>query len=204
MFHVEQNDITDLGNELGLPLSRSQLDLLLGYERTLVGQGPDLGVISRSDRARVRQRHILDCMRAAVPSPESGRAYDLGSGGGLPGIVVGILRPGLSVTLVERRARRAAFLERAVRELGLSNIDVAATRLEDLPQGRADICFARALAALLATWQLSRPLLKARGSLVYFAGAGVAVPETLPECSQFRVCRCGVLEYGGPLVIITR
>lgn len=205
MKQADIAEFAEFAGALGIPASESQAALLARYQEALVGErGSSLGLISRADRERARERHILDCMRAAVPAPSTGVAYDLGSGGGLPGVVAAILRPELSLTLVERRSLRAAFLEWVVGELGLPRVKVAACRIEDLPVGLADVCFARALASVEGSWTLASDLLKPGGTLVYFAGARAELPDSLPGARSIEVLRSEVLESAGPLAIITR
>lgn len=202
---MKQTDIAEFAGALGLSASETQIALIARFEEILLGErGKSLGLISRDDRDRARERHILDCMRAAVPAPTTGLAYDLGSGGGLPGVVVGILRPRLSLKLVERRSLRAAFLEWVVDEMSLPNVEVAAGGIEDLPAGLADACFARALAPLAGSWALAADLLRAGGTLVYFAGEKSEVPDSLPKARSIQVLPSEVLESAGPLAIITR
>ena len=202
---MKQTDIAEFAGALGLSASETQIELITRFEETLLGErGKSLGLISRDDRDRVRERHILDCMRAAVPAPTNGLAYDFGSGGGLPGVVVGILRPQLSLKLVERRSLRAAFLEWVVDEMSLPNVEVVAGAIEDLPSGLADACFARALAPLTGSWALASDLLRVGGTLVYFAGEKSEVPDSLPKAHSIQVLPSKVLESAGPLAIITR
>lgn len=204
MFHVKQAGIREVLQELGLTPSDGQVEQLEAYERLLAASGPEVGVVSAADVPRVRERHVLDSARAAAVLPEVGVAYDLGSGGGLPGIPVAILRPDTEVALVERRSRRAGFLEWAVQELGIMNAQVRAERIESLPHGSADACLARAFAPLEDSWVAARPLLRPGGSLVYFAGLSVHVPTELPGASGVRTQAVEMLDSSGPLVIITR
>jgi 16S rRNA (guanine527-N7)-methyltransferase len=94
---------------------------------------------------------------------------DIGSGGGLPGIPVAIARPELAVHLIEPRARRAAFLEWSVQELGLDNVHVVPGRAEGLGLAVSG-CMARALAPPVRTWRLAEPLLPPEGFVLYWAG----------------------------------
>ena len=92
---------------LGCELSPAQAALLLEFEATLRERGSGLGLISKKDRSRLRERHVLDSLRASLAVRSDDRnAYDLGSGGGLPGLPVAIARPDLRVGLVERRRDR--------------------------------------------------------------------------------------------------
>jgi 16S rRNA (guanine527-N7)-methyltransferase len=202
---VKQAALEDALRAMGLTPAKEQLALLERYEGILEDRGVDLGLVAESDRKRIRTRHLLDSARAAVVAPPAGQAYDLGSGGGLPGIVVAILCPELQVLLVERRQRRAAFLEWASLELDLANAEVRASGIENLPPGTADVCFARALADLETSWELSRGLLRSGGRLVYFAGTGREVPAAIPHAGGVEVIArpAEELESVGSLVIIS-
>ncbi len=189
---------------LGVPLSEEQTDRLVAYERLLLDRAVPLGLIAEGDASRVRTRHVLDSLRAAVAvRPGDRDAYDLGSGAGLPGVVVAVARPALSVILVETLRRRGAFLELVAEELGLANVSVVTGRLKRLSEP-VDLCFARALASLERSWEISRLLLRPRGRLVYFGGRGLRDPGPLPGASSVEVVRTSMLESSGPLVIMAR
>ena len=189
--------------ELGVPLDASRAATLIRYEDLLARRAVPLGAIARSDATRIRDRHILDCLRAAPLVYEHEVACDLGSGAGLPGIVVAVAEPRVRVLLLESRAKRAAFLELAVQELGLSNADVVVGRAEELGR-EVDACFARAFAPLPGTWSVARTILRPAGRLVYFAGAELGVPVVPDGAALDAVLRTPVLESAGPLVIMTR
>jgi 16S rRNA (guanine527-N7)-methyltransferase len=208
---VKQPELEDGLRDMGLAPTHRQLSTLGDYERILEGRGVQLGLVAGSDRDRIRTRHILDCARAAPACEGASDAYDLGSGGGLPGIVVAILAPDLRVVLAERRTKRAGFLEWACGELALTNTEVVAGDIGQLPPESADVCFARALAPLGQAWDLSRPLLRDGGRLVYFAGTAASIPgELLGARSIARlpaptgVQATTVVERAGSLVIISR
>jgi 16S rRNA (guanine527-N7)-methyltransferase len=157
--------------------SPAQRALLQGYERLLVERAVPLGLVARSDRDRMWPRHVLDCLRAAALVREEDRlAYDLGSGAGLPGVVLAIARPWCRFVLAEARARRAGFLELVVERLGLPNVEVAAGRAEDLSEV-ADLATARAFAPLARAWEVAHPLLRPGGRLIYFGGAAMTDPH---------------------------
>jgi len=189
--------------ELGVALDASRAATLIRYEDLLTRRAVPFGAIARSDTTRIRERHILDCLRAAPLVHEVDVACDLGSGAGLPGIVVAVAEPGVRVLLVESRAKRAAFLEFAVLELGLSNADVVVGRAEDLSR-EVDACFARAFAPLPRAWSVAQGILRPGGRLVYFAGAEVRDPVVPEGAALEAVVRTAVLESAGPLVIMTR
>jgi 16S rRNA (guanine527-N7)-methyltransferase len=106
------------------------------------------------------------------------------------------------VRLVEPRRTRVAFLELAVDALGLPNVEVLASRVEDV-SGAVDVCFARAFAPARDAWAAAARLLRAGGRLVYFAGAtGAGILPNGP--SAIEVLDSSVLESAGSLIIMSR
>jgi 16S rRNA (guanine527-N7)-methyltransferase len=190
---------------LGIDLDGRQVEALLSFERLLIDRAIPLGLVARGDRTTLRERHILDSLRGVLAlEPSDADALDLGSGAGLPGVVVAIARPSLRVGLVEVRRRRVAFLELAAERLGLSNVAVL-----DIPAGRidrvVDVCFARAVAGLSKTWEIARHLLRPEGRLVYFGGEGFREADQMPpDASSLRLLRTPALASSGPVVIMTR
>ncbi|GGL55215.1 16S rRNA (guanine(527)-N(7))-methyltransferase RsmG [Wenxinia marina] len=131
----------------GMDVSRETRERLLAYVELLRKWTKRINLIAPSTAGDVWQRHILDSAQLATLH-QGGRTWgDLGSGGGLPGLVVAILQPGCRVTLVESDARKCAFLQTARRELGLS-VEILSCRIEDLAPLGADVVSARALAPL--------------------------------------------------------
>jgi 16S rRNA (guanine527-N7)-methyltransferase len=196
MFHVK--------HEVPAPeLSSEQRRLLDRYEGLLSERAVAGGLISAEDLPRVRERHLDDCLRAASVVHLADRdSYDLGSGAGLPGVVVAIARPDLGVTLVERRRSRAAFLESVLDELGLSNARVFAGGSEALSTP-VDLAFARALAPPRRSWKLAEPLLRPDGRLVYFAGMAFDPGTDLPDEVEATIVPSS-LAPSGPVVIMAR
>ncbi len=136
--------------------------------------------------------------------PRDRDAYDLGSGAGLPGVIVAVAWPELLVTLVESRRRRASFLELVVDRLGLGNVRVEAVRVEDLAEP-VDVCFARAFAPLERSWRASEPLLRSPGGrLVYFAGRSAQARAQAPPGVLVEVRAAPMLASSGPLVIMAK
>lgn len=210
MKHVDPSAaLLSQAHELGVELSQQAAASLLGYEDLLRDRASGVGGVSTrdlEDPERLRLRHILDCLRAVRAISDQDRdAYDLGSGVGLPGIVVALARPSLSVRLVEPRRRRVAFVELAIERLRLANVEVLARRAETLTEP-ADLCFARALAPPDRAWALAEPRLRPTGRLVYFAGAeGAPSPDEPGAPAQRLLAPEGpLLESAGPLVIMAR
>src|SRR6266571_2444763 len=125
------------------------LGVAIRYAELLAGPGVERGLLGPAEAARLWDRHLLNCGVVAelVPSPCS--LIDLGSGAGLPGIVLASLLPDVTVTLLEPMARRATFLEECVQVLGLGNAGVWRGRAEEAA-GRlsADVVTARAVAPM--------------------------------------------------------
>ena len=177
-------------------------DALDRFAELLAERGPELGLVAEGDRERLRERHIDDSLRVtAALQPGDRTSYDLGSGGGLPGIVVAITCPQLEVRLVETKRRRVAWLEMVVTELGLANAIVVPVRAEELTEP-VDVCFARAFAPLARTWALAEPLLRPGGRLLYFGGRSLDEAEAHALGPDVRLIRGSLLDSGGPLVII--
>ena len=187
---------------LGVTLNDEQLSLLGRFETLLREIAIPSGFVAASDAPRLRERHLWDCLRvASVLRQDERTAHDLGSGAGLPGVVVAIACPWLQITLVESRRARVAFLELALERLCLPNTKVYAGRVQDLSEP-VDVCLARAFADAAASWRAAEPLLAPGGRLVYFAGQG---SDRLQLPSHLVVSKvASTLARSGPLVIMSR
>jgi 16S rRNA (guanine527-N7)-methyltransferase len=209
VFHVKRDewDLAAAARSVGVTLESDQVSRLRVFEELLAGRAVDLGLVARGDRDRVRERHVLDCLRAATVVGDDDRtAVDVGSGSGLPGIPVALACRSLHVQLIEPRRARVAFLELAVERLELENVSIVHGRVEDLAD-RVDLCFARAFAPIDEAWKAALPLLRPGGRLVYFAGAGMRVPDGPLGAVSLHVVPPppgSLIESGGPLVIMTR
>jgi 16S rRNA (guanine527-N7)-methyltransferase len=188
-------------------LEPGQIDKLSRFEELLRLRAIPLGLLAKSDGDRLRERHVLDSLRAlpCLPASEAD-VVDLGSGAGLPGIPLAIARPDLRFVLAEPKARRAAFLDLAIEDLGLPNVRVLAGDAASI-RSRVHICLARALAAPVQTWRLAAPLLHPGGAVVYFAGRSWTseVADRLEsEGIGVRICAEGEFPWQGPLVIMSK
>ncbi|MBM2616883.1 16S rRNA (guanine(527)-N(7))-methyltransferase RsmG [Actinoplanes sp. LDG1-06] len=152
--------------------------LALDYARLLVTDGVVRGLIGPREAPRIWERHLVNCAVVSQIIPIGASVVDVGSGAGLPGIVLAVARPDLRITLVEPLARRTAFLSEAVTALGLdTTVTVVRGRAEDVvdgPPAGADVVTARAVAPLdrLAGWCL--PLARVGGRLLALKGATAA------------------------------
>lgn len=141
------------------------------YAAWLAGAGVERGLIGPREVGRLWERHLLNCAVVAEAVGRGVELVDIGSGAGLPGIVLAIVRPDIVVTLVEPLQRRYLFLVECVEGLGLDRVRVVHGRAEDLVgEIVADVATARAVAPLgrLAGWAL--PLLRPGGELLALKG----------------------------------
>lgn len=142
------------------------------FVELLADTGISHGLIGPREGPRLWDRHVLNCAVVHPLFDEGAQVADVGSGAGLPGIVLAIVRPDLHLHLVEPLQRRTAWLSRAVAELALDNVTVHHGRAESLwGQRRFTSVTARAVARIgeLARWCL--PLLEAGGSLHALKGS---------------------------------
>lgn len=150
-----------------------RLPLAERYAELLTTDAVVRGLIGPREAPRIWERHLLNCAVVADLIPLGASVVDVGSGAGLPGMVLAVARPDLAVTLIEPLARRTAFLTEAAAALGLDRTTVVRARAEEcvgkLPG--ADVVTARAVAPLdrLAGWCL--PLVAAGGRLLALKGA---------------------------------
>ena len=169
------------------------------YARLLAGPGVDRGLIGPNEIPRLWERHLLNCAVVAslVPTPCS--LVDLGSGAGLPGIVLALLLPDAKVTLLEPMAKRAAFLEECVTELGLDNAGVRRARAEELAGTlMVDVVTARAVAPLDRLAAMAVRLLRPGGIVLAIKGAKAAqeVEAASAALSRLAVRHVEVLRAG--------
>jgi 16S rRNA (guanine527-N7)-methyltransferase len=145
------------------------------YAALLASDGVLRGLIGPREVPRLWDRHLVNCALLAPLVPAAATALDLGSGAGLPGLVVAIARPDVRVTLLEPMARRTAFLEEAVQRLELDNVEVVRGRAEDWSRpDRFDVVTARALAPLPRLLRWALPLLTPGGAVLAMKGSSAA------------------------------
>jgi 16S rRNA (guanine527-N7)-methyltransferase len=148
---------------------------LLAYLALLVRWNKTYNLTAVRDPHEMVTKHLLDSL-AMHPyvdaiAARGGALADLGTGAGLPGIPLAIVKPGLRVTLVESNGKKARFMREAVRQLGLKDVRVAESRIEALAEpGAYDAITARALATLPLIIELGGHLLKPDGELLAMKG----------------------------------
>jgi 16S rRNA (guanine527-N7)-methyltransferase len=167
----------------------ARLGVLERYAGLLATEGLTRGLIGPREVPRLWDRHLVNCGLLAPLVPEGATVADLGSGAGLPGLVLAAARPDLSVTLIEPMARRVAFLTEVVENLGLTAVEVVRSRAEDWSRPeRFDVVTARALAPLpkLLGWGL--PLVARGGALLAMKGSSAEdeIAAAHRELKRFR------------------
>lgn len=172
----------DWSRALGIEITDHALQDLNSYLKSLKLWSAKTDLVGSGEGPLLVRKHLADSIAAASLCPLRGRAADLGSGAGLPGIPVAILRPKLNVDLVESRAKRASFLADASH--GHPNIRVLRGRIEELPPGTYDIALARALAPLDRLLPLARPLLRDGGLLLALKSS--TYTRELSDCDPTR------------------
>ena len=185
----------------------AQVAELRKYAGWLAGPGSVRGLIGPREVPRLWDRHLLNSVALAELLPAGARLVDIGTGAGLPGLALAIVRPDLRVDLVESLLRRTDFLSEVVADLGLAErVRVVRGRAEDRPvielAGGAGYLTARAVAPLDKLVRLSFPLLVRGGSLLAMKGSS-AEDELARHADALGKARAevrGVVECGVGLI----
>jgi 16S rRNA (guanine527-N7)-methyltransferase len=178
------------------------VDRARAFTESLARYGEELGLIGPLEPPRLWTRHILNSALLA-PLLRPGRVGDVGSGAGLPGLVLAIMRPDISFTLIEPMERRVIWLERQVDELELRNVTVVRARAEESKlKGELDQVTARAVSALRTLIPITAPLVRSGGELILMKGAGVMAEVEAAERAirKYRIHDAEVLVLGEGVV----
>ncbi len=183
---------------------------LAAYAELLATQGTLRGLIGPREVPRLWDRHLLNCAVLERLIPEGSTVADIGTGAGLPGVVLAVVRPDLQVSLVEPLLRRTTFLQEAVDELGLGNATVVRSRAEDLPRASYDVVTSRAVAPLgkLAGWCL--PLCAEGGLMLAMKGSSAEEELDASEgeldalgAELWHIHQLGVDELAQPTTVVS-
>lgn len=149
-----------------------RIDLARTYTQALAEHGEERGLIGPLEVPRLWSRHILNSAVTAPLFPEGGRVGDVGSGAGLPGLVLAIARPDVQWVLIEPMERRTTWLNEQVAALGLDNVVVERARAEEAGrwEGVLDAVTARAVSALRTLIPWTAPLVRDGGELILLKG----------------------------------
>lgn len=183
--------------EVARQLFGDRIDLARSFTAALAREGEERGLIGPLELPRLWTRHILNSVIAAPLF--SGSVADIGSGAGLPGLVLAIARPDVEWTLVEPMERRVTWLNEQVTALSLSNVQVLRARAEDVrPSGGFDVVTARAVSALRTLIPLTAPLVRDGGALVLLKGMNAAneIEAAQKQIKKFRLTEVRVEVLG--------
>lgn len=151
-----------------------RLEYAQRYADLLATEGVVRGLIGPREAPRLWERHLLNCAVLGDLVPRGATVADIGSGAGLPGLVLAIARPDLEITLIEPLLRRTTFLEEVVSSLGLSSVEVVRGRADSVHGRRVfDVVTSRAVAPLARLLDWSMPLVSPTGALVAMKGSSV-------------------------------
>jgi 16S rRNA (guanine527-N7)-methyltransferase len=174
---VEQTAVTVPAPPRGaVELLGDRLSVMVRYAEALAGAGVVRGLIGPREVPRLWDRHLLNCAVLTEALPPGERVADVGSGAGLPGLVLAILRPDLELVLLEPLLRRTVFLTEMAQTLELPNVTVRRARAQDCPdlRGAFDVVTARAVAPLPKLLDWSLPLVRDGGRLLALKGESAA------------------------------
>ncbi|PRA81168.1 16S rRNA (guanine(527)-N(7))-methyltransferase RsmG [Microbacterium sp. MYb66] len=165
-----------------------RIDVARAFTSALAREGEERGLIGPLELPRLWTRHILNSVIAAPLF--QGSVADIGSGAGLPGLVLAIARPDVEWTLVEPMERRITWLNEQVETLGLTNVTVLRSRAEDVrPAEGFDVVTARAVSALRTLIPITAPLVRDGGELTLLKGMNVSneIEAAQKQIKRFRL-----------------
>ena len=192
--------MTQVPDELE-PVARTlfgdRLPLAVRYAGHLATTGTERGLIGPREVPRLWDRHLVNCAAVAELIPAGTRVTDVGSGAGLPGLVLAIARPDLRMTLLEPLLRRTVWLDEVVADLALDNVTVHRGRAEEWAGPAVEVVTARAVAQLGKLWAWCGPMLAADGRLLALKGLSAqdeldAARGSLPWSAGATLRRCEV------------
>lgn len=173
------------------------LDKARAFTEALAREGEERGLIGPLELPRLWTRHILN---SAIAAPLfQGSVADIGSGAGLPGLVLAIARPDVAWTLIEPMERRVTWLTEQVDSLNLSNVTVLRARAEDVrPSEGFDVVTARAVSALRTLIPITAPLVRDGGELTLLKGVNAAneIEAAQKQIKKFKLSNVRVEVLG--------
>lgn len=179
-----------------------QFGLMQRYVGHLATSAISHGLIGPRERETLWTRHVLNCAVLGELIPPDTSVIDVGSGAGLPGLVLAIARPDLHVTLIEPLLRRSTWLTAVIEDLEVSNVTVRRDRAEAVHDQQAQVVTSRAVARLdkLAGW--CAPLVAPGGRILAIKGAtvGEELQETRPALDALGVVDAAVRTCGEGVV----
>ena len=159
-----------------LPLDKDLTTKIANYQDLILFWSGRINLVSKGDRGAIVENHILDSLGPYELIPTRGSLIDFGTGAGLPGIPLALIRPELRVTLVESVHKKILFLRAAKAELGLENVEIAEGRLEELELPRIfDVATLRALPRWESYIKRIEEIVKPGGKIIYYKQRGIYI-----------------------------
>jgi 16S rRNA (guanine527-N7)-methyltransferase len=156
--------------QMGLDVSRETQEKLLAYMALLQKWNKVYNLTAVREPSEMVTLHLLDSL-SVLPFIKAGNLLDVGSGGGLPGIVVAIVKPDLQVTTIDTVQKKAIFMRQVKGELGLENLDVVHARVESYqPKQKFEVIISRAFSELALFLKLTKHLLAENGAWLAMKG----------------------------------
>lgn len=201
----EASEPTELEQEpnAAATLAGDRIEVLRAFASDLAARGEELGLIGPLELPRLWTRHLLNSAVLAPLLKSGGRVADIGTGGGMPGLVLGIVRPDVEFYLIEPMERRCAWLNEQIDRLGLTNTQVKRGRAEEFHGAfEVDQVTARAVTALRKLVPLTAPLLKDGGEMLFLKGASVEgeIDAARKVLQKHKVHDIAVEELGADLL----
>lgn len=191
--------------EVAASLFGDRIDVARRFTANLAAQGEERGLIGPMELPRLWTRHVLN---SAIAAPLfHGSSADVGSGAGLPGVVLAIARPDVEWTLIEPMERRVAWLTEQVSDLELSNVSVIRARADEVAPNQFDVVTARAVSALRTLLPWTAPLVRDGGALALLKGqnAQAEIDAAAKQMKKYRLTDVRVEVLGeGVLTETTR
>jgi 16S rRNA (guanine527-N7)-methyltransferase len=174
-----------------------QEEAIRAYAEFLITAGIERGLIGPREGERIWERHIFNCLPITQLLPQGASLFDIGSGAGLPGIVIALARPDLKVTLIEPLERRVEFLNEAVAAIAKGGVEIAVIRgrAQDVKKS-ADFVTARAVAPMEKLKKISWHMVKTGGSLLAMKGESAATEMVGVKGAELHEIKLEGIELG--------
>ncbi|WP_180106238.1 MULTISPECIES: 16S rRNA (guanine(527)-N(7))-methyltransferase RsmG [unclassified Acinetobacter] len=188
-MHPFFQDLKQGSQKLGLDLSEEALNLLLKYQDALVLWNKAYNLTAIRDPKEMLVKHLLDSLSILNDLP-AGRLLDIGTGGGMPGMIIALCQPERECVLLDANGKKIRFLKQFIADLKLKNVIAVQTRVENEDSinelGRFDVITSRAFASLTDFVDASKPYMHAQSIIASMKGL---IPEEEVETlkSDFKI-----------------
>lgn len=201
---INKKLLIDSANEIGIKLSKDQVDKFDIYSQLLIDWGSKINLTKILKKDEIILKHFIDSLTINSFLNDFTQLLDIGSGGGFPGVPIAIYRQTINVNLIESSSKKASFLKELVRNLGIDNLKVFNIRAEQKPQylkNSMDYVAFRAFGKIDEIVKLSGYYLKKNGKLLIMKGKnGLREYETYINMNNTAVRLVDVLKLELPVI----